>query len=256
MVRPVVVIVAMQSELVHLVPDGTPYAELTAGIWEETHSTFGRLPVIAVRSGIGMVAAAAATQHLISRYSPQAVLNFGCAGSHVRDQFRGDVIIGSGSVDHAPVRIDATGREIFSVGGFGVGEDAESGTYFASDPALLQLATTAADGWEPEPWPIGNAPRTPMVRMGNVGSGDVWNQHTVRIDELHQRHGTLCEDMEAAAIAEIAAMHGIPFLTIKDISNNEFLEVTDFDEHGADILAAELGKRAAHLTRRVLDLIP
>ena len=48
MVRPVVVVVAMQSELVHLVPAGTPYAELTAGIWNETHTVFGPIPVIAI----------------------------------------------------------------------------------------------------------------------------------------------------------------------------------------------------------------
>jgi nucleoside phosphorylase len=147
------------------------------------------------------------------------------------------------------------GVEIFSVGGFGVGEDVESDTYFASDPDLLNLAETAASGWVPEPWPIRNSPRPPVVRTGNVGSGDVWNQHVDRIDNLHQRHGTLCEDMEAAAVAQVAKMHGIPFLTIKDISNNEFLEVTDFGEHGAGILTAELGKRAAQLTRRVIELI-
>ena len=255
MVQPIAVVVAMQSELTHLVPADVPNAELTSGIWTETHAIVGDIPVIAIRCGIGMVAAGAATEHLIARYQPQAVLNFGCTGSHVRDQYPGDVVIGSGTVAHAPVRIDANGEEIFSVGGFGVGEDAESANFFPADPALLSRAQTVASGWSPDPWPNSTAPRVPIVRTGNVGSGDVWNQQISRIDQLHTRHGTLCEDMEAAAIAQIAAMHGVPFLTIKDISNNEFLDVTDFDDHGAGILESELGKRAGHLTWRLLESI-
>jgi adenosylhomocysteine nucleosidase len=255
MVKPVAVVVAMQSELVHLVPDGISSVELSSGIWTETHTAIGEIPVIAIRCGIGMVAAAAATEHLIARYDPRGVLNFGCTGSHVREQFPGDVVIGSGSVAHAPVRIDAEGVEIFSLGGFGVGEDAESAHYFASDPELLNLAEAAADSWNPAAWPVGSAPRPPRVVTGNVGSGDVWNQHIVRLERLNKLHGTLCEDMEAAAIAQISALHGVPFLTIKDISNNEFLEVTDFDAHGAGILESELGRRAGELTWRTLTLL-
>lgn len=252
MAKPIALVVAMQSELTHLVPDTIPVAERTAGVWREMHAAIGHVPIIAIRSGIGMVAAAAATEHVITRYEPSVVLNFGCTGSHVRDQFPGDVIIGAGSVSHAPVRIDAEGAEIFSIGGFGVGEDAESANYFASDPGLVRLAQRVAETWQPGPWPVGTAPRPPRVVTGNVGSGDVWNQHIIRLERLNQLHGTLCEDMEAAAIAQIATLHGVPFLTIKDISNNEFLEVTDFDDHGAGILEAELGRRAAELTWRVL----
>jgi adenosylhomocysteine nucleosidase len=255
MVKPVAVVVAMQSELVHLVPGDAPAVELTAGIWTESHSAVGHLPVVAMLSGIGMVAAAAAAEHLIARYDPRAVLNFGCTGSHVREQYPGDVVIGSGSVAHAPVRIDAEGVEIFSIGGFGVGDDAESAHYFASDRELVTLAETAARSWQPALWPVGNPPRPPRVVTGNVGSGDVWNQHIVRLERLNKLHGTLCEDMEAAAIAQVAALHGVPFLTIKDISNNEYLEVTDFDDHGAGILEPELGRRAGELTWRVLNLI-
>jgi nucleoside phosphorylase len=59
--------------------------------------------------------------------------------------------------------------------------------------------------------------------------------------------------MEAAAIAQIAGLHGVPFLTIKDISNNEFLDATDFSDEGAGLLESEVGRRAAELTRRVLE---
>jgi adenosylhomocysteine nucleosidase len=200
-----------------------------------------------------MVAAAAATEHAISHHQPRAVLNFGCAGSHVRDQFPGDVIIGTQSVAHATVRIDQQGEEIFASNVFSVGNDDQAANVFASDPQLVDLASQAAKEWQPDPWPLGDAPRAPEVRLGVVGSADVWTQHHARLDLLHQRHLTVCEDMEAAAIAQIAALHGVPFLTIKDISNNEFLDATDFSDAGAGLLEVEVGRRAAELTRRVLE---
>lgn len=253
MVLPIAIVVAMQSELTHLIPEAVASNDVRSGIWTETHASVGELPIIAVRSGIGMVAAAAATQHLLSKHDPQAVLNFGCTGSHVRDQYPGDVVIGAASIAHAPVRIDSDGIEIFTAGGFGVGVDVEANHIFPSDSGLVHLAQALAASWQPDPWPVGDPPRLPGVRTGNVGSGDVWNQHLDRLDALHDRYGTLCEDMEAAAIAQVAAMHRVPFLTIKDISNNEFHAVTDFDEHGAGILKTELGKRAATLVWRVLE---
>lgn len=253
MTAPVAIVVAMNSELRHLVPPGIKVVDLTAGIWTETHFAVGTLPLIAVRSGIGMVAAAAATEHVVARYQPTAVLNFGCTGSHVRDQYPGDVVIGSGSVAHATFRIAPDGEEIYDRNVFSVGSDSQAANVFESDPRLVAVARDAARGWLPDPWPVGDPPRLPGVRVGYVGSADVWTQHSDRLEVLHGRHQTLCEDMEAAAIAQVAALHGVPFLTIKDISNNEFLDVTDFSEHGAGILEEELGRRAAELTWRVLE---
>jgi nucleoside phosphorylase len=56
--------------------------------------------------------------------------------------------------------------------------------------------------------------------------------------------------MEAAAIALTCASHDLPFLSIKDISNNELLHVTDSVSFGA--LEPELGRRAAALLRETI----
>jgi hypothetical protein len=45
----------------------------------------------------------------------------------------------------------------------------------------------------------------------------------------------------------------VPFLTIKDISNNEYHAPTDLLGGSADFPLAEVGKRAAALTLRVLE---
>jgi nucleoside phosphorylase len=86
------------------------------------------------------------------------------------------------------------------------------------------------------------------VLTGTVGSADIWTQHGESIRDLHTIHGSLCEEMEAAAIAQVAATFGVPFLAIKDISNNELREFTDLSIEGSSVLAHvadEVGRRAA-----------
>jgi nucleoside phosphorylase len=73
------------------------------------------------------------------------------------------------------------------------------------------------------------------------------------LDASHQRTGSLCEDMEAAAIAQIATLHGVPFLTIKDISNNEFHVASAFDGTESELPISEVGKRAAMLIVAMIE---
>jgi nucleoside phosphorylase len=86
-----------------------------------------------------------------------------------------------------------------------------------------------------------------------VASADIWTQFHERIDNLHARHGSLCEDMEAAAIAQVCARHGVPFMTVKDISNNEFHALTDLEGDISVLSAEEIGRRAADLLLRTIE---
>jgi nucleoside phosphorylase len=91
------------------------------------------------------------------------------------------------------------------------------------------------------------------VAFGTVVSADRWNRTPASIGALVTRHESYCEDMEAAAIGLVCASHGVPFLSIKDISNNELLRATSdgqamLDELGAD----QLARRAAAFTLSVV----
>jgi nucleoside phosphorylase len=184
------------------------------------------------------------------------VINFGCTGSHRHDIGVGDVIIGVRSVAHASMVIapDGTGRFHLHDGREA---PAPGETGVRSDPALVALARHAASGWSPDPWDgASGCNDVPTVHEGVVASADVWTQSPQAIAALAERHHSLCEDMEAAAIASICELHGVPFLTIKDISNNELVQETIFDPEGSGHLPDdEIGRRAAILTGRVLDLI-
>jgi futalosine hydrolase len=42
---------------------------------------------------------------------------------------------------------------------------------------------------------------------------------TARAKELEERYHGLCENMEGAAVAQVAVLHGVPWLEVRSISN-------------------------------------
>jgi adenosylhomocysteine nucleosidase len=247
----VAVIVAMPSELQHLPglpclpePGGDPWPAVS---WRQ-----GGVDITAVLCGIGMVRAAAATEATIARHRPDAVLNFGCTGAHRRDVHVGDVVIGTRAVSHATMIVAPDGAARYDLHD-GLAAPGPGETGVAADPGLLAIARNAAAGWAPEAW-AATGPE-PRVLEGVVASADVWTQSHAGINAISERHRSLCEDMEAGAIATVCALHEVPFLTIKDISNNELLQATVFDPEMAHLPEAEVGRRAATLAGRVIASI-
>ncbi len=166
------VIVAMPSELRHLRERVTIEREEASGPWLDLHLSHDSRRLIAVCSGIGMVNAAAATEHLIANQRPAMVLNFGCAGAHRRDILPGDVIIGTGTVSHGAVHVLPSGEDFFPRPEVPTPGDVVR--EIPVDPALLAVARAAAAGWAPDPWPAalgGPAPaphRDPVVKISVV----------------------------------------------------------------------------------------
>jgi nucleoside phosphorylase len=123
-----------------------------------------------------------------------------------------------------------------------------------ADPELLAIAQRVAAGITLPPWPGIDAP--PRVYSGTVASADVWTQHGESIRTLHDLHGSLCEEMEAAAIAQVAAIYGVPFLAVKDISNNELLKATASGSGGGwpslHDHEDQLGRRAALVVEAII----
>ncbi len=210
-------------------------------------------PLVLLTTGMGMVAAAAATEAVVSRFSPRSVLNFGCAGAHRDDLMPGDVVVGTACIafDHghvAPGGAFAPSPARLFVDGTHVHLDALP----VSEPLLAAAEFVAGMGtWQAEPWPVaawsaGVRHRSPRVHFGPVASSDRFTQDADALRALHARHASLCEDMEAAAIAQVCALHDVPFFTAKDLSNNEFHATTTFGPGGAwEAAEDEIGKRAA-----------
>lgn len=255
---PIALVVAMESELRHFLDRVEPVESRAAGPWTDRVVRHAGQEIVALCSGIGMVNAAAGTEHVLSRWSPRVVMNFGCAGSHRREILPGDVVVGSGTVQHGAVHILSDGSEYFPGRSYSFSGEIVAATDLDADPDWRARAESAAAGWTPDPWPQslrwpGGITRRPArVETGVIASADIWTQFHERLDALHARHRSLCEDMEAAAIHQVCRRHGVPFLSVKDISNNEYHAVSDLQGEVDVLPAEEVGRRSAELLLRVI----
>lgn len=251
MAGPVTVVCAMDTEAVHLRRRLADPAEEPLSLWRRTHGLVGDVQVELIVCGIGLINAAAATTAACLDGKPRAILNYGCSGAHRDDIDCGDVVIGERVIHFSSYFVEPDGALRYT--GFRIGaDDHEHFDTLPGDPDLLARARSAAAELDLPAWPgIGHPPR---MHVGGVGSADIWTQHGETIRGLHGTHGSLCEEMEAAAVAQVAATFGVPFLAVKDISNNELQMFTDLS-NGGDLLfhvEGEIGLRAALLVEQVI----
>jgi adenosylhomocysteine nucleosidase len=249
----IVVICAMDSEAIHLRERLEDSREEPISRWRRTRGHIAGKAVDVIVSDIGLINAAAATSALCALERPAAILNYGCSGAHRDDIMLGDVVIANEVVHFTSHIILPDGvRRYWGFNYVASGQRVRE-EHIPADPELLDIACTVAAEVKLPGWP--GIDSIPTIHAGTVGSADVWTQHGESIRELHTLHGSLCEEMEAAAIAQVAAIFGIPFLAVKDISNNELHAFTDLLSEGGSVLAhveEEVGRRAAMVVEAVI----
>lgn len=147
-------------------------------------------------SGIGKVNAAATATELILKQKPDCIINSGCAGSVKADVRMFDVVIGRQTAHH-----DVWCGE---PNAFGVVEGCPQ--RFDADPHLLSAAESLQLG--------------DRMHSGLICSGDqffISMEEDARILSLYP--DCLACDMESAAIAQVCARYGVPFLSFRIISD-------------------------------------
>ena len=251
----VAVIVAMEAELVHLRRLARIISEHPMAHRPIYELAIGGHDVIGIRSGIGMLNAASTAERAIAELAPEIILNYGCAGAHHREIMPGDVVIGARTVYPTSMNVLRDGTEVHNARGYDVSGERIWPAEIDADPVLLEKVQTIASDFPFEPWPADlfwppSVPRRDsVVHVGPIASSEIWTQQLERLDVLHSRHRTLSEDMESAAIAHVALLHGIPYLSIKDISNNEYHAASDLAEF-ADFPTTEVASEPPHWLRR------
>jgi adenosylhomocysteine nucleosidase len=258
MAPPIAIVCALEWELAHARSAVGGGAQDAPNVYL---ADLGSYPLVLAYSGMGMVGAACAAEAVIARYSPWAMLNYGCAGAHRADLLLGDIVVGTQLVAYDNLRETADGACRYNGMYYLAGGEQRRVDALEADPDLLESARRVAeehvDQHEPWPadlgWPETVEHRSPRVVFGTVISADRWNRSPGSIGALVEQHDSLCEDMEAAAMGLVCASHGVPFLTIKDISNNELLRATS----GGQAMMEELGvdqiaRRAAAFTLEVV----
>jgi len=168
-------------------------------------------PVVLALSRIGKVAAATTASALIGRFGASRVVFTGVAGGVGDGVHEGDVVVGTGFVQHdmdaSPLfpryQVPLTGRSVF---------DGDA----PLTAQLLQAAQVAlADGG-----PLGKA----CVHQGLIASGDRFvngrEESAVLVSSLRAAgYAPLAVEMEGAAVAQVCADHGVPFAAVRTISD-------------------------------------
>lgn len=174
-------------------------------------------PVVLSKTNVGLISSATATTIAAINFSPIAIVNQGTAGGHGKKVRRGDIIIGRDFINLTSFRIDRRKE--------GEGSDFKGWRirafytdnihheYNKADEHLMGIA-----------YSLKNEYKLGEVRIGRIGSGDIWNREADRILMLNSKYGTLCEEMETASVYSVAKDFDIPVIGIRIVSNNEVLK--------------------------------
>ena len=184
---------------------GGPHAEPDNGSGDGRPA--GSRELVLVRSGIGLVASASALATALTRLTPAVVLSAGTAGGLGREVEVGDVCV---STTLAYTDADATAF------GYAHGQTPGQPAVFEADTAVLARveevgpaalrASTASSG-------------DARIRAGQMlaGTSFVTAANVGRARELFP--GAVSTDMESTALAQVAASAGIPFASVRGVSD-------------------------------------
>ncbi len=172
--------------------------------------------VVILKTGVGIMNATISTMLAINKYNPEIIVNEGTAGSHSLDIKRGDLIIGNKVVYiggyKTPIKglNDGSNSLEWTITDFQHKDDKDT-TEYKADENLVELAKEINDF------------KYGKIRIGIIGSGDVFNKEIDRINYIHSKLDTSCEEMESAAVYKVAQTLNVPVIGFRIISNNELL---------------------------------
>lgn len=172
--------------------------------------------VVVSRTEVGMVHGAMATMILMQEYAPKVIINQGTAGGVNPELVTGDIVLSRASVPFGGFRTERRGGgegshlEEWSVLPRLLREGGERVRYesFAADAELLERAKNISYSGG-------------KLFEGVVGSADQWNREVDKLLWAHEVFGIDSEDMESAAVHQVAHIYGVPFLAVRIISNSE-----------------------------------
>ena len=186
----------------------------------------GGTRLLLVRSGIGLVNAASAAVAALMMVHPRALVSTGSAGGLAAVVEVGDVVVGE---RHTYAGADATAF------GYERGQVPGMPPAYAADRALLDAARAVV-------------PAAGVLRTGEMVSGDSFVT-AANVSEVREAFpAALSTDMESTALAQVCHSHGVPFLSVRGISDlcgpsayQDFhMAVDEVADRAADVVLAVL----------------
>lgn len=190
------IIVAMEKEMAQLVTLLTDVEREERGAVQFVHGRLGQRTVVALHCGIGKVNAAMGTAQLLHYYAPQMVISTGVAGGARADLQVMDVVVGAAYTYH----------------------DVYCGQEVAYGQVMGQPARFTA------PWELvqrtQDAGTSGHIHSGLIVSGDWFVDTREKMQSILDHFpDALAVDMESCAIAQVCHAHGVPFLSLRIISD-------------------------------------
>ena len=227
-----VIVVAMDEEAAPFVDTATCLGPVTqvGNAWQRI-AMIGSVTVLLVRSGIGPVTAAAALASALAVVRPRAVISAGSAGGLGQEVRVGDVVV-AGETLYSTADATAFGYVLGQVPGMPA--------RFVSDVSLVSAAAGGA------------TPDIP-VRRGLVISSQMFVTEACVEDFRHRFPQALATDMESAGLAQVAFVHGVPFVSVRGISDlcgptagvDHTVRVDDASVRSATVVGAVLAHLAS-----------
>ena len=219
--KPIVVVVAMKSELEYLLNKLEDCVEHEENIYTFYEGYINDYPVIIEYCKMMTFNAAIATHIAIEKYSPKMLIVQGTAGAHTVNLHNGDIVIGTKCININSVK---TPFKDFGEGSNSIewhmmsyiNDEENRLEYFSADAKLLNIAQNVDY-------------KESQVVSGIIGSGDIWNNEKDKIKYLNEKYETLSEDMESISVYKLANNYRIPAIGVRVISNN-LLTGEKFDE--------------------------
>ena len=218
--RPIGLIGAMPEELALLERLATELLRERVGPFEFVRGELDGVPVVMATCGIGKVNAAALTQALASS-GVGAVIVTGVAGGIDPALRVGDLVVSRDAVQHD---VDVTGL------GYALGEVPGEPRTWEADPVLLAAALAAASEVA--------ADAGVRALAGRVASGDAFVADPDVAARLRDVFAASCAEMEGAAVAQVCARWGLPWVVVRSVSDTAD-QAAEVDFRAFTSLAAE-----------------
>lgn len=207
------------------------------GSWRFVSGEYEGVPFIIAVTHAGVSYAAAATAIGIEHFHPAAIINQGTGGGHAPSLHTFDLVIGADSFDASSwiSDIEKNGADWRHIRFYAVKDDyyLTDSYRISADANLLMVAKDMSKHYHK-----GN------TAVGTISTSNNWNRQQERILFLNKEYGSLCEDMEAHAVAQICRSYDVPFIGLRVLSNTE-LHDEDFNPeagHACQEFALSVGK--------------
>lgn len=208
--KPILVIAAVPIETELLEKVLARPVRFKTGAFEYVEGMLGSVPIITCSSGAGKINAAAATALMIERYTPQLVINTGCAGAYIGSGLSvGDLVVASDEIlaDEGVIVADGW-RDLRYMSLPAL--DLEGRRCFNTIPLSKHASEKAmqlADYYGV------------FLMRGRFATVSTCSGTAERGRELARHWNVISENMEGAAVAQVCMRYGLDCLEIRGISN-------------------------------------